>query len=132
MIAVIIILGIVLVGVGIFALRPKLDVSKFDAPKTFTIPFKVSNIGLLAIHVVIIECYLNRVRVGHKIITSKSIQDKKFHTNTLARGESLTILGRMDHAPLLGKNSKIDIVIDFKVKGVPFKRFRRVFRFIGT
>lgn len=130
--AVIIILGVVLVGVGIFAFRPKLDVSKFDAIEPFTIPFGVSNEGLLAIHDVKIECYINRVRVGREIITRSSIQDKKLHTNTLGRGESLTVLSRMAHAPLLVKNSVIELVVDFNVTGVPFKRFRRVFRFVGT
>lgn len=135
MIAVIIILGVVLVGVGIFALRPKLDVSKFDdigRPKPFTIPFKVSNKGLLEIHDVSIKCYLNHVRVGREIITSSSIRDKKLHTNVLGRGESLTVLCRMANAPLLGRKSKVDLVIDFKVKGIPFKIFRRVLRFSMT
>lgn len=135
MMTAVIILGALLAGVGLIALRPKIDVSKFDAiqrHRPFTIPFKVSNVGLLAVHNLRINCYVHRIQVGRVTIASSSMQDKKLHTNTLDRGESLTVICQMAQAPMLPRKTNIEIVIDFNVTGVPFKRFRRVFRFVGT
>lgn len=129
------ILGILITAVGLVALRPQLSVSPSDSierSQPFSAPFKVSNIGLLALHNVKIHVYIHRVEVGPMTATRSVVGNKEWAVDKLERGESKTIISNFVHAPMPPRKADIAIVVDYNATGIPLKRLRRVFRFVGA
>ena len=119
---------------GLIAFRPLLEVSPsnpIDPRQPFSVPFKITNTGLLAIRDVTIYCYIHRVEVGPLMVTNCVVGQPDWNINKLDRGESKTIICRLVQAPTMPSDADIAIVVDHKAFGVPFKVLRRVFRFIG-
>lgn len=120
---------------GLIIFRPQLSVSPGDAierSQPFSVPFKVSNVGLLSVHNVNIYCYVHRVEAGPATIERSVVGNKDWYVKELIAGESKTVICRLVHSPNPPRKADIAIVADYNVTGLPFKRLRRVERFIGA
>src|SRR5258706_14232302 len=107
------ILGLLLTAAGLIALRPSLLVSPSDAidrAQPFSVPFKITNAGFLAVNKVAICCYVHRVEVGPMVVTSSLISNPDWNVNTLDRGESKTVICSLVNA--MRTMPDIAIVID--------------------
>ena len=128
------ILGILLTVVGLIALRPQLTVSTSDGiekSQPFSVPFKVTNTGLLAVKEVKIYCYVRALKVGTFTADRNLVGDKGWGAAELERGESKTIICRFVKGDVVPKSADIAIVVDYHAFGIPFKKLRRFFRFVG-
>ena len=135
MVTVLTILGVVLAAVGLIALRPQLKVEPSvatDRSQPFSVPFKISNDGLLSVQNVKISFYVHRLEVGPITVNRSISENNEWETGELGRGESKTVIFHFARAPMLPKKADVAIVVDHTAWGVPFKTLRSVFRFVGV
>src|SRR6266436_636347 len=128
------VLGLIVGMTGLVTLRPQLAVSPgepIERSQPFTVPFKITNAGLLAIRNVHVIGYVHRLEIGGFSMEKSIMESAGWTADELGRGESKTIVFRLLKAPAPPKTADIAIVVDYQAYALPFMTPRNVFRFVG-
>jgi hypothetical protein len=132
------ILGLVLAAAslitGLVFLRPQMTVSPqepLERSQPFSVPFRITNAGYLALHITMVNCYFEHVEVGQLTEDQSDEHSPSWDDRTLERQEPETVICYLVHAPTPPKKADIAIVVDYHPYGIPFFTFRRYFRFVG-
>lgn len=97
----------------------------------FSIPFKITNAGLLPIKRMRIVVYAQEIKLpGENVISSGVVTSQDWNTEQLNRGQSRTIICRLV-VGAIPTSADLNIVVDYEATGVPFYRIRDIFRFEG-
>lgn len=135
-----VILGLVvgslgLVGlIGLIALRPQISVTPqppLENHQPFSVPFLISNNGLLALHVSKVHCYEDEIQVNGLTMNANAENLKEWDNAELERADGETIICSLVSGAIPSK-ADITIVVDFDASLMLWAAPRRYFRFVGT
>lgn len=122
---------------GLVALRPQLSAAPLEAlekSQAFSVPFVITNVGLLPIQHVVINCYIRRLLAPGVEVSGEHgvlMGNPDWRFSELGRGESKTLVCPFLISARPPKTADLSFIVEYEAAGVPFHRFRTVFRFVG-